>query len=289
MSVEHIPVMLSETLEYLAPKEDGLYIDATAGLFGHTAAIAQRLRTGMVFACDRDAESLRIGLQRAAAWADRIRPVHTDFSGLRSALAKLGVEKADGLIADLGASYYQLTDPARGFSFTTDGPLDMRMDRSQTRTAADLVNQLSEQELARILWDLSQERRARRIARAIVRARPMTTTLQLASVVAQAAPRTGRLHPATKTFMALRIATNLELEQLDCLLESLPGLLRPGARVVVLTFMSLEDRKIKRGFQELARQGRLRILTKHVVRPTREEVRKNPASRSAKLRAAEAM
>lgn len=287
MSAEHIPVMLAEVLEYLAPREGGIYVDATAGLFGHSAAIAARLTTGVVFACDRDAESLRLGLQRAAAWADRIRPVHTDFRGLRATLRKLGVEKVDGLVADLGASRYQLTDPARGFSFMADGPLDMRMDRSQERTAADLVNHISERELTGLLWDYGQERRARRIARAIVRARPIQSTLHLARVVEQAAPRTGRLHPATQTFMALRIATNQELEQLDCLLEAAPEMVQGPGRILILTFMSIEDLKVKRSFRNLAREGRGRILTKHVIRPTREEVRTNPASRSAKLRAVE--
>lgn len=284
---EHYPVMCPQVLEFLAPKPEGIYLDATAGLFGHTLAIASRLTTGCVIACDRDADSLRLGFERTAGFADRIRAVHACFSGLRSVLDSLGISKVDGLIADLGASYYQLTDPSRGFSFTSDGPLDMRMDRTEQRTADEIVNRFSEKDLASLLHEFGQERRSRRIARAIVRARPIRTTLELARVVEAAAPRTGRLHPATKTFMALRIAVNREMEELENLLRAIPDLVRGGGRVVFLTFHSLEDRRVKRAFQEYARQGRMRILTRHVVRPTPEELRSNPPSRSAKLRAAE--
>jgi 16S rRNA (cytosine1402-N4)-methyltransferase len=168
-----------------------------------------------------------------------------------------------------------------------DGPLDMRMDRSQGVTAAEIVNTTAEKALADLLYELGQERSSRKIARAIVRARPIRSTLHLARAVEQVAPRTGRLHPATQTFMALRLAVNEEQQELDRLLELGPELVRPGGRIVIISFMSLEDRKVKQSFQSLARQGRARILTKHVVRPTLEEVRMNPASRSAKLRALE--
>ena len=279
--------MCAQVLEFLEPRPEGVYLDATAGLFGHTVAIASRLTSGSVIACDRDADSLRLGFGKAVGFAERIRAVHASFSGLRAALDSLGVSKVDGLVADLGASYLQLTDPSRGFSFMADGPLDMRMDRSQERTAGQIVNQFSERDLANLLFEYGQERRARRIARAIVRARPVHSTLELARVIEQAAPRTSRLHPATKTFMALRIAVNREMEELGHLLESIPDLVRTGGRVVILTFHSLEDRRVKRAFQQYARQGRMRILTRHVVRPTPEEVHANPPSRSAKLRAAE--
>lgn len=279
--------MRSEVLEYLAPKPGGVYLDATAGLFGHTGAIAARLTTGRVIACDRDAESLQLGMQNAGPWKERVQAVQAKFSELRGVLDSLGVDKVDGLLADLGASYYQLTEPSRGFSFQADGPLDMRMDRSQELTAEAIVNRFSETKLADLIFGFGQERRSRRIARAIVRARPIRSTLELARVIEQAVPRTGRLHPATQTFMALRIAVNREMEELDHLLGALPDLVRPGGRVVFLTFMSTEDRKVKRAFQEYARQGRMRILTRHVARPTPEEVRNNPPSRSAKLRAAE--
>jgi 16S rRNA (cytosine1402-N4)-methyltransferase len=213
--------------------------------------------------------------------------LHTAFSGLRSALRAAGAGRVDGVLADLGVSRYQLTDPERGFSLTADGPVDMRADRSQDETAADLVNQLSEKELADLIFRYGEERRSRRIAGAIVRARPITSTRHLAKVIESAAPRTSRIHPATRTFMALRIAVNREDEELDALLRDAPELLAPGGRLVVLTFMSLEDRKVKQAFQRLAREGRARLLHKHVVVPTDEEVRENPASRSAKLRALE--
>ena len=195
------------------------------------------------------------------------------------------MEQVDGLLADLGVSRYQLTEPERGFSLMADGPLDMRMDRSGGTTAADLVNFMSEKELAGLIFRLGEERRSRQAARAIVRARPLHTTGQLAHVVEQAIPRTGRLHPATQIFMALRLAVNGELDQLEGLLAELPRLVRGGGGGVFITFMSLEDRLVKRGFQDMARSGRAEILTKHVIRPSEEEVRSNPPSRSAKLRA----
>ena len=284
----HFPVMSNEVLEYLAPRADGVYIDATAGLGGLTAAIAQRAERGLVIACDRDAESLELARQNTVQWADRIRYCQARFSDLRSALAHCGIERADGLLGDLGVSRYQLTDAARGFSLQAEGPLDMRMDRtSQEPTAAEIVNTSAEKALADLIFQLGQERRARRIARAIVRARPIQSTLHLARVVELAAPRTSRIHPATQTFMALRIAVNQEQEELDRLLELGPELVRGGGRIVIITFMSLEDRKVKHAFQGLARAGRARLLTKHVVKPTWEEVQQNPASRSAKLRALE--
>ncbi len=168
-----------------------------------------------------------------------------------------------------------------------DGPLDMRQDRSQQETAADLVNFESEKQLADLIYRFGEERRSRKIARAIVRARPVTTTGQLAKLIEGAVPRTGKLHPATQTFMGLRIAVNGEMEELDALLESIPRLVQPGGRVVVLTFMSLEDRRVKQSFQAMARNGQARILTRHVIRPTEQEIGNNPPSRSAKLRAIE--
>jgi 16S rRNA (cytosine1402-N4)-methyltransferase len=283
----HTPVMLNEALEYLAVRPDGIYADATAGLGGHTAAIAQRLTTGQVIALDCDGESLELARGATQAWAERIRYHQAKFSELRTALASLGIEKLDGLVADLGVSRYQLTEPERGFSLTATGPLDMRMDRSQGMTAAGMANTTSERELADLLYYLGEERRARRIARAIIRARPIRDTLHLARVVELAVPRTGRLHPATQTFMALRRAVNRETEELDALLVAAPDLVAEGGRIVAITFMSLEDRQVKVAFRELARQGRARLLTKHVVRPGEQEVAINPASRSAKLRALE--
>src|SRR5271167_543861 len=179
----HVPVMVGECLEYLAVRPDGIYLDATAGLGGHTAAIAERLTSGLVIASDRDAESIEMAKRNTAQWADRIRYHHGSFSELRSALTAFGVERVDGLLADLGVSRYQLTEPERGFSFMAEGPLDMRMDRSTGITAADVVNQYAEKAIADLIHQLGEERRARKIARAIVRARPIRSSLHLAGLV----------------------------------------------------------------------------------------------------------
>jgi 16S rRNA (cytosine1402-N4)-methyltransferase len=283
----HVPVMLREVMEYLAVRPDGVYLDATAGMGGHAGAIARQLTSGLVLACDRDAESLARARANTAGVSSRIRFHKVSFSLVGEALAAEHITQLDGLLADLGVSRDQLTEGERGFSLMADGPLDMRMDRSRGRTAADIVNYESEKELADLIFKLGEERRSRKIARAIVRARPIQTTGQLAKLIEGAAPRTGKLHPATLTFMALRIAVNEEMEELDALLASLPKLVKPGGRVVVVTFMSLEDRKVKQSFQALAKDGRAKILTRHVVRPTEEEIRENPPSRSAKLRAVE--
>ncbi len=283
----HFPVMRETVLDYLAPRPEGVYLDATAGMLGHTRAIAERLTTGRVIACDRDADSLEIARGNAGELADRIRLEHSEFSRLSRVLEREGLAKVDGLLADLGASLYQLTGAERGFSFLSDGALDMRMDRSQEQTADEIVNTAAEKALADLIYEFGQERRARKNARAIVRARPIQSTLHLARVVERAAPRTGRLHPATQTFMALRIAVNREMQELDALLRLAPEVVRSGGRIVIISFMSLEDTRVKRAFQSLAREGRAVVLTKHVVRPSDEEVQANRASRSAKLRAVE--
>lgn len=283
----HYPVLLNETLAYLAVKPDGIYVDMTVGLGGHTEAIAARLDTGLVVACDRDAESLEMARRNTHEFSGRVRFHHGAFSTLFQALEENKLEAVDGVLADLGVSRYQLSAGERGFSLMEDGPLDMRMDRSQELTAADLVNYLSEKDLADLIYQLGEERRSRRISRAIVRARPISTTGRLARVIESAVPRTGRIHPATQTFMALRLRVNSELEELETMLRQAPGRIRAGGRFVILTFMSTEDRIVKRAFQGLARDRRATILTKHVVMPTEEELLKNPASRSAKLRALE--
>jgi 16S rRNA (cytosine1402-N4)-methyltransferase len=287
--------MLNECLEYLALKPDGVYLDATAGLGGHTGAIARKLAelggSGFVLACDRDAESLEMARANTLDISSRIRFHQSLFSELGKRLTAEKVSQLDGLLADLGVSRYQLTDGGRGFSLMADGPLDMRMSRDAHAdtggTAADVVNFESEKDLADLIFGLGEERRSRRIARAIVRARPIKTTGQLAKLIEEVVPRTKKIHPATRTFMALRIAVNHEQEELDALLESIPRLVKPGGRAVIVTFMSLEDRKVKQSFQALAKAGRAIILTRHVVRPAEEEIRNNPPSRSAKLRALE--
>lgn len=283
----HYSVLLNECMEYLAIRPDGIYIDATCGLGGHTRAIAGRLSTGFVLSSDRDADSLEMAKANTADAADRIKFLHSPFTGLLKASAEAGIPAADGLLADLGVSRYQLTDAERGFSLMTDGPVDMRMDRSQETTAGDLVNYSAEKALADLIYQNGEERRARQIARAIVRARPIRSTLHLAQVIENAAHRTGRLHPATLTFMALRLAVNDEADELDGLLEAAPRLVKSGGRIVIVSFMSLEDRRVKRSFQALVREGKATMLTKHVVRPSEWETNENPASRSAKLRALE--
>jgi 16S rRNA (cytosine1402-N4)-methyltransferase len=283
----HVPVMLAECLEYLALRPDGIYLDATAGLGGHTGAIARQLAGGLVIANDRDAESLDQAKRNTAEWADRIRYHQGSFGELTSALQAAGVERVDGLLADLGVSRYQLLEPERGFSLMADGPLDMRMDRSQEQTADDIINFTQENELADLIYQFGEERRSRRISRAIVRARPIHTTQRLSRVIEEAVPRTSKLHPATQTFMALRMVVNDEQAELDRLLAVAPDLVKSGGRIVILSFMSLEDRKVKHSFQALARAGRAAILTKHVVKPALEEIKSNPPSRSAKLRAVE--
>ncbi len=284
----HFAVMAGEVLQYLTVHPGGLYLDATAGLGGHTEAIARRLESGRVVANDRDPESLEQARRRLAPWKNRVLFLQCKFSELEPGVRTLGIEQFDGMLADLGVSYYQLTDAERGFSFTSEA-LDMRMDRGQDVTAADLINKLAERDLADLICRYGEERRWRqRIARAICRERPFRSARHLAEVIERAVPRSGsRIHPATRTFMALRIAVNRELEELDALLEALPRLLRRGGRAVILTFHSLEDRKVKLRFRSLARDGKATILTKHVVRPAEEEIRENPRSRSAKLRALE--
>ena len=284
----HVPVMLAEAVGFLNVKPEGAYVDATAGFLGHVREIARRLTTGIVVANDRDPETLERARASAGEFAARIRFRHGEFSTLRAGLDELGIGKVDGLLADLGPSRFQLTEATRGFSILTDGPLDMRMDQTRQRvTAADLVNHSAEKALADLIYQLGEERSARRIARAIVRARPLRSTLHLASVVERVVPRTGRLHPATKTFLALRLAVNDELGELDRLLAAIPDLVASGGRVVVISFMSLEDRRVKESFRELSRQHRAEILTRRPVTPGEEEIRNNPASRSAKLRALE--
>jgi len=225
----HFPVMAEEALSLLAVRPDGVYLDCTAGLGGHTGLIAQRLTTGFLIANDRDAESLELARANTAQWAERIRYRQGTFGELRSTVEAEGFHKVDGLLADLGVSRFQLAEaPHRGFSFLTDGPLDMRMSQDSGVTAADLVNYSGEKEIADLIYRLGEERGSRKIARAIVRARPIKSTLHLADVVSRAVPRTGRLHPATKTFMALRMEVNDEPGELDRLLETGPDLLSRG-------------------------------------------------------------
>jgi len=260
--------MLSESLDGLAITPDGVFLDATAGLGGHTGAIARKLDSGLVIANDRDLLTLELARANTADVADRILFHHGPFSMLASAVAAAGRGQVDGLLADLGVSRYQLLTPDRGFSFLTEGPLDMRMDQSRGITAEELVNKSAEKALADWIYQHGEERRARKIARAIVRARPIRSTLHLADVVERVVPRTSHLHPATQTFMALRMVVNQEPEELDALLELAPDLVKPGGRIVIISFMSLEDRKVKEGsgdHQETARAVGRRVQAKSAV------------------------
>lgn len=277
----HTPVLLREAIDLLNIRPDGTYLDCTAGMGGHTRAIAERLSPrGTVIANDRDPQSLDMARANTAEYWDRIEFQNSAFSELKH-------EGLDGLLADLGVNRFQLTDPQRGLSIFSDGPLDMRMDQTKGMTAADLVNRSTEKQLTDWIFQFGEERRARKITGALVRGRPVRSTQGLADLVERVVPRTGPIHPATRTFQALRIVVNREMEELDALLELAPRMVRPGGRIVFISFHSLEDGRVKNSFRNLARDGRVVVLTKKPVVPGEREVRENPASRSAKLRAAE--
>jgi 16S rRNA (cytosine1402-N4)-methyltransferase len=289
----HTPVMLEEVLEWLKVRPDGIYVDATVGAAGHSAAIAARLSSGRLISLDRDAQALQIARERLKEFASQVSFVQTAFSKIQEAVRGLGIATVDGVLADLGVSSMQLDRPERGFSFRDAGPLDMRMSSGEaeedTLTAEEIVNRWPEKELADLLYREAEEHDSRRIARAIVKARPIRDTAHLATVVAGARKQWGRqkLHPATKTFLALRIAVNRELEELGQFLYRTPATLNSGGRWVILTYHSREDRPVKRAFQDGERAGTLKVLTKHVITPGEDELRANPRSRSAKLRCAE--
>jgi len=296
----HASVLLDEAITWLAPKAGGRYCDATLGAGGHTFAMLERSAPdGRVIGLDRDPAALTTAAARLEAFGDRVTLVHARFSEARGVLERLGMIPVDGFLVDLGVSSPQLDQPERGFSFRTDGPLDMRMDPTTGETAADLIRRVDEGELTGIIRNLGEERHAARVARAIIDARragPLETTGQLAAIVARAIPRHeyGK-NPATRTFQALRMTVNDELGEIERFLDVAADCLRPGGRLVVIAFHSLEDRIVKRRLRELAGRGgpgsadppQLRLLTKHVVVPGNEERARNPRARSARLRAAE--
>src|ERR1700693_5329527 len=288
-SAPHTPVLLEEVLEWLAVKPDGTYIDATLGAGGHSAAIAERLTSGRLISLDRDAQALELARERLKGLAERVTLVASPFSKIAEVVHELGIPGVDGVLFDLGVSSMQLDQSARGFSFREAGPLDMRMSAEDDLTADEIVNRWSEEEIADTLYQGAEEHDSRRIARAIVRARPIRDTAHLATVVAGARKQWGRqrLHPATKTFLALRIAVNREMEELGQFLSRTPATLNSGGRWVVLTYHSGEDRQVKQAFQAGERAGSLKVLTKHVIQPSEREISANPRSRSAKLRCAE--
>jgi 16S rRNA (cytosine1402-N4)-methyltransferase len=305
----HEPVLLREAVEWLRPRAGGVYVDATLGPGGHAEAVLEALPEGRLLGIDRDPEALRLAGDRLARFGDRFLGLRGDYRDLPALLRGAGEFAVDGILADLGISSAQLDDPARGFSFRADGPLDMRLDPgSGGPTAADLLAEAPEAELRRILREFGEERLAGPIARALVRERsrkPIRGTLELASLVERAsgpASRRFRIHPATRTFQALRIAVNQELHGLDRFVTDAASLLRRGGRLVVITFHSLEDRAVKHALRDLAqrctcppglpvcgcgRENILSVLAPHGVVPSAAEVARNPRARSARLRVAE--
>ncbi len=303
----HRPVLLLETVGLLAPERGGLFVDATLGLGGHSEAILETSTETRVLGIDRDPEALRLASERLSRFGPRFRAAHANHREIERVMQEAGEREASGVLADLGVSSLQFDTPSRGFSFREDAPLDMRMDaEGDEETAAELLARLPEEEIARVIYEYGEERRSRSVARWIVerreRGEPIKTTGQLAELVARAVghKRTDRIHPATRTFQALRIAVNGELEGLDAFLETSVALLQTGGRLAVISFHSLEDRVVKRTFRRLAGQcecgprvpvcscgarREVEILTRRPVTATPEETEENPRARSAKLRA----
>ncbi|MHB8058136.1 MAG: 16S rRNA (cytosine(1402)-N(4))-methyltransferase RsmH [Desulfuromonadaceae bacterium] len=302
----HLSVLPNEVIHYLALKPDGIYLDGTLGGAGHAALILENAPAATLIGIDRDREALAAAGERLAVYGDRVRLLHGDFAGVADHLNGLGITGLDGFILDLGVSSHQLDTKERGFSFQQDAPLDMRMDTSSGETAADLVNRLPEQELERILLEYGEERWAKRIASFIVNERtetPITTTFRLVDIIKGAVPKAKwdeRIHPATRTFQALRIAVNSELDSLEQGMRAAIDLLKPGGRGVIISFHSLEDRIVKHIFREYGegctcprqlpvcvccKQPRVKVLTGRPVTATETEINDNPRARSAKLRA----
>ena len=291
---QHVPVLLEESLKYLNVRPGSVIVDATLGLAGHSAGIAKRLGgKGKLICFDRDPEAMakaRVRLEELAAELGSEMPeVIYEPRAFSEAAKAIEPGSIDGLLADFGVSSLQLDEAHRGFSLRSDGPLDMRMDTRSGETAGQVVNQEDENELADLIYEFGEERRSRRIARAIVRARPIATTAELAQVISAAAPsmKGDKIHPATRTFQALRIRVNNELGEIETLLKSAPSLLKPGGRLVLISFHSLEDRQVKDSFREAHRDKTFEVLTKKPIVASEQEQLRNARSRSAKLRAAE--
>lgn len=304
----HRPVLLDECIEGLNIRPDGVYVDGTLGRAGHSAEIAKRLTTGHLYCIDRDMAAIEAARDKLAPWMDRVTLIHGNFTGLAQLLTQAGAPAAHGMLFDFGVSSPQLDDPARGFSYMHDAPLDMRMDQSQPLTARTVVNQWPQEELRRILYQYGEERYAPAIAGAIVRARgqaPIETTLELVEIIRSAMPAQAlreKQHPAKRTFQAIRIAVNDELTAAERVIEQAVPLLAPGGRLCIITFHSLEDRIVKTGYGSFVKgctcppdfpvcvcgkKPSLKLVNRKPILPTQRELEKNPRSRSAKLRIAE--
>jgi 16S rRNA (cytosine1402-N4)-methyltransferase len=293
-SERHVPVLLQDAIQFLRVREGSVVADCTLGLAGHAAEIVRRLGPqGRLIGFDRDPEALELAKARLDQVASELGSEAPQITFIGEAFSSISehVQPAslDGILADFGVSSLQIDEARRGFSFMADGPLDMRQDTRSGQTAEQVVNEANERELADLIYEYGDERRSRRIARAIVRGRPISTTGQLSRIVASAAPamKQDKIHPATRTFQALRIYVNRELDEIKALLEAAPQLLKPSGRLVVISFHSLEDRIAKDILREYAHKGTMQVLTKKPVTAGEEETDRNPRSRSAKLRAAE--
>ena len=290
----HIPVMLNEVIEYLQPKPNQVFVDGTLGLGGHSEVLLDLIGSqGLLIGIDRDAQVLEITREILAGHQGNYELFHDNYRNIDKVLANLNIEQVDGILLDLGLSSFQLDDPKRGFGFRKEGPLDMRMDQKSPITALDLINSLSEKEISRLLKDFGQERWHNRIARYIIAKRtekPIETTMELSHVVLQAMPRRSKrekIHPATRTFQAFRIAVNRELEGLEEALDKCINSLKVGGRIGVIAFHSLEDRIVKQTFRALTKAGTLDLIFKKPLRPSEGEITVNPRARSARFRVAE--
>ncbi len=290
--VRHVPVLFEVVMDFIRVQPGGTYVDCTLGLAGHAEGIVRQLGSaGHFIGFDRDPEALELARTRLLTVSEELGTEAPQVSLIGEAFSTIAEHVAphsvDGLLADFGASSLHFDEARRGFSFQADGPLDMRMDTRSGPTAEQVVNETGERELANLIYEYGEERRSRTVARAIVRGRPVTSTAQLARIVASAVPPMKYIHPATRTFQALRIFVNQELQEIRALFEAAPKLLKPSARLVVISFHSLEDRIAKDSIREGAQKGIWKVLTRKPVTATEEEINRNPRSRSAKLRAAE--
>ncbi len=282
----HIPVMVEETMSLLMPDPDGVYLDATVGTGGHAERLLKKLsQEGLLICTDRDEYALRISSERLKA--KNLLFLKTRFSEISKKLADIGIYGLDGAIFDLGVSFYQLKSDQRGFGIHSDSRLDMRMDRTQKLTAWDVVNRYPEDRLQRIITEYGEERFAKRIVKAIMlqrRKAPINTCRELAEIISEAVPLRGRIHPATRTFQAIRIEVNDELSEIRDGITSVFAMLRAGGRLCVISYHSLEDRIVKNLFRSFEKDGQGRVLTRKPLTPSEEELKMNPSSRSAKLR-----